>query len=303
MFHNLQTKLKKAVFDYRVRDILATPPIKYREAPISILSMTSHKDLRMYLIAVKSFYHWLGRGKIVILDDGTLGPEDRGCLTHHLVAPRFVSIKDISVGKLITGNCWERLALSLDLSVEDYVVQLDSDIVTTGPLDAVQQCIEHNQSFILGTRNSQEFSRLAEVSEVAGKNDAQSHIQIRCERALVDLPDSGNLYYVRGSAGFYGMGIGSSTRQNAEWFCDNMLRIVGPDFRQWGTEQVSANFLISNAPNARVMGFPDYACFGPLLPLGYGKLLHFIGSYRFDRGEYIRRSLQAIAQMRGEDRQ
>jgi hypothetical protein len=302
MFHNLQTKLKKAVFNYRVRDVLTTPPIEYREAPVSILSMTSHNDLRMYLVAVKSFYHWLGHGKIVILDDGTLDPEDRECLTHHLVAPKFVSIKDISVGKLITGNCWERLALSIDLSAADYVIQLDSDIVTTGPLDAVQECINQNRSFILGTRNNQEIYGLKEARAAAEKNDAHDHIQVRCERLLTELPDSETLRYVRGSAGFYGMAIGSTTRQHAEWFCDNMLRIVGADFRQWGTEQLSANFLISNTLNPRVMGFPDYACFGPLLPLGYGSLLHFIGTYRFDRGEYVRRSLQAIAQMKAKDR-
>ncbi len=301
MFFRLRTKLGKRIFDYRVREILATPPIEYRDAPISILSMTSHSDLRMYLIAVKSLYRWLGKGKIVIIDDGTLRPEDRECLTYHLVSPRFVALKDIALGTLIPGNTWERLALSIRLSAKDYVIQLDSDIVATGTLDAVRECIEENRSFILGTRNGQEFSGLSETAAEAAKNDAQSHIQVRCEGALVQLPNSGNLRYVRGSSGFYGLGVGATTQQFAEWFCDNMLKIIGPDFHKWGTEQLSANFLVANAPNARVIGFPDYACFGPPLPLGFGKLLHFIGSYRYDRGEYIRRSRQAIAQMKSAD--
>jgi hypothetical protein len=299
MLYRFRTKLKKRIFDHRIRGILKTPPIKYQEAPISILSMTCHTDVRMYLVAVKSLYHWLGKGKIVIIDDGTLNSEDRECLTHHLVAPIFVALKDIHLGKLIPGNTWERLALSVDLCAKDYVIQLDSDIVTTGPLDAVRDCIEQNRSFILGTRNGQNFSSLPEASAEAALNDAQSHIQIRSERALEQLPDSANLRYVRGSSGFYGLGIGATNRQFLEWFCESMLKIVGPDFHQWGTEQLSANFVVANAPNSRVMGFPDYACFGPLLPLGYGKLLHFIGSYRYDRGEYARRSHQAIAQMNG----
>src|SRR3546814_18986052 len=51
-----------------------------------------------YLVAAKSLHHHLKRGRMVIMDDGTLTDRDRSVLRQHLDNPRIISIRDIDTG-------------------------------------------------------------------------------------------------------------------------------------------------------------------------------------------------------------
>ena len=68
MLFRLRTTIKKKWFGIYCKNILSTPPLKIKEDGIVIVSMVSHSDLLMYLIAIKSFYNTLNRGKIVIIN-------------------------------------------------------------------------------------------------------------------------------------------------------------------------------------------------------------------------------------------
>src|SRR3546814_7643275 len=86
---------------------------------------------------------------MVIMDDGTLTDRDRSVLRQHLDNPRIISIRDIDTGPCPRGGTWERLLTILDLCADDYVIQLDSDTVTIGPVPHIQQAIAANSSFTL----------------------------------------------------------------------------------------------------------------------------------------------------------
>ena len=54
-----------------IADILETPPIVPRQDGVVLFSMIGTAVLLPYLVAVKSLWHQLGRGRIALLDDGT----------------------------------------------------------------------------------------------------------------------------------------------------------------------------------------------------------------------------------------
>ena len=54
------------------RRVLDLPPLEIREAPLTFVSMVSHRDLVMYLVAIRSLYAQIGEGTITIIDDGSL---------------------------------------------------------------------------------------------------------------------------------------------------------------------------------------------------------------------------------------
>lgn len=94
--------------------VLDTPAIVPTEDRLVIFSMIGTAVLLPYLVAVKSLYRQIGRGRIILLDDGTLTADDKTILAHHCGNPHIVSLDDVSTAPCPQGNCWERLLAILD---------------------------------------------------------------------------------------------------------------------------------------------------------------------------------------------
>src|SRR5262245_9260385 len=132
-----------------IAGVLETPPIVPRQDGLVIFSMIGTTVLLPYLVAVKSLWRELGRGRIAILDDGTLTAQDRALLAHHCGDPEFLRIDLVPTDPFPRGGCWERFLTILDRRDREYWIQLDSDTVTLGPIDEVADAIDRNRSFIL----------------------------------------------------------------------------------------------------------------------------------------------------------
>lgn len=285
MLFSLRRKLVRAWFDHQCRGILRTPPVETVDAPLTVVSMVSHADVRMYLVAMKSLYRRLGRGKIVAIDDGSLLPEDKALLAEHLKGMRTVPLASLDTGRCPRGGTWERLLLIMDLSETDYVIQMDSDTVATGPLPEVLDCVAQNRAFTLGTRMGQRFVTFDEATAAVAAVPG-GHVQIESERSLAQLADADKRRYVRGSSGFAGFARGGFDRARVEAFSQEMVAQLGQRWTEWGTEQVTSNYVVANSPDAMVLPYPKYACFDLDMDPGEASFLHFIGTNRFDRGVY-----------------
>ena len=150
-------KFQRGLHDLRCRQILTTAPLLIRDNGVKILSMVCHRDLIMYLVAAKSFYKKLGFGSFIVIDDGSLTASDRKILEHHLSLREIIHKDVISTVGCPKGGTWERLLKILDLTNSSYVIQLDADTLTLGPIEVVKQCVQDNASFTLGTREGQFF--------------------------------------------------------------------------------------------------------------------------------------------------
>ena len=81
------------------RAVLDTPPIVPADDGLVLFSMIGTRVLLPYLVAVKSLHAQLRKGRIVILDDGTLTDADRQILAAHLVllrAQRIAGLADLA---------------------------------------------------------------------------------------------------------------------------------------------------------------------------------------------------------------
>ncbi len=156
---DLRDKILRKVREFlhlrAARGVLATPPLVPREDGVILFSMIGTKVLLPYLVAIKSLHHQLGCGRIVILDDGSLTKADKAVLAHHLGAPEIRHIAEVDTADCPRGGTWERLLTLLDMRRENYVIQLDSDTVTLGPVPEIAEAIAQRRSFTLrGDANS-----------------------------------------------------------------------------------------------------------------------------------------------------
>src|SRR5579872_844777 len=132
MLDNFRGRLKKDRFNRLTRGILDTPPLDMADGPWAIISMVSNSDVPMYLLALKSLYRHLKRGKVTAIVDRDLPRESREILKHHVPGITLTDLEDIDTGICQRGGTWERLLYVLDHSRDEYTIQLDSDTLTFG---------------------------------------------------------------------------------------------------------------------------------------------------------------------------
>ena len=284
-----------------VRHILDTPPIEPKDDGVILFSMIGTAVLLPYLVAVKSLHRHLQRGRIMLLDDGTLTDADKAVLAHHVGNPQILTFADIDTAPCPKGNCWERLLAILDLRRDHYVIQLDSDTVTLGPAPEIEAAITQNRSFTLGggVEDVQHgFMTIPQmIREIYPNGPIYPHIQSVIESALRDVPGAEDLKYIRGCAGFAGFARSSFGRALAERFAVDAGKAVGPRFNEWGSEQAASNFVVANDPDPIQLPYDRYTNHWEEALPANPAFVHYIGTYRYDRGSYVASTERAIRQL------
>jgi len=292
------------------RSVLTTPPIRAGDDGVVLFSMIGTAVLLPYLVAVKSLRHHLGRGRVVILDDGTLTAADHAVLVQHLGDPRILSIAQVATGDCPQGGTWERLLTILDLRADCYVIQVDSDTVTLGDPVEVRAAIDSGRDFTLRGEAAAELRSAAAIAQDRAGIDPRGpglHVQDAAEAAIgsVAIPGQTDLRYVRGCSGFAGFAPGGAGRALAEGFSRAMDAAIGRDrWSRWGSEQVTSNFVVANGrdplllPYDRYLNFWNAALFGRNALPGDAAFVHFIGTYRFHGDAYLTATRRAIAALR-----
>ena len=275
------------------RQILDLPPLVIREAPLSIVSMVSHRDLVMYLVAMRSLYPRIGQGSITIVNDGSLTAADADILHRLLGGPQIIRADQIDTGACPRGGTWERLLHVLDLSSSRYVIQVDSDTITLAPLPEVIDAYRSNRSFTLATREGQRALTLDEASRAVLRSSSQ-HVQIVAEKSFSALRGFSECRYVRGCSAFAGFGKGAFTRARAERFSLAMIDLIGAKWREWGSEQVTSNFAIASSASPLLLPYPKYATYDTDVDAEECSFIHFIGTYRFRSNTYVRKSRDVV---------
>jgi FkbM family methyltransferase len=300
MFYRLRRSMNVKRFDHMIAGILETKPLVVKDAPWAIVSMVAKRDVPMYLVAMKSFYPKIGRGKIVAIIDRDMPQILRDTLSAHLVGIEFVILEDIPTEPCQRGGTWERLLYCLDRSETEYTIQLDADTLTMGDdLQEVLNCLETNRAFTMADG----FLRvsLAEAADLAQATPS-NYIGIASEAMFDRYPGKEDLYYIRGSSGFAGFAKGGFTRAAITKFHQEMEKLIGSErWREWGTEQCGSNFAVANSPDPLVLPYPDYASFDRVETWTRPKvkLFHFIGAFRFKENYYACKSQNVIAALHG----
>ncbi len=306
MIDRVVRKIREAGHLRTARAVLATPPIVPTDDRVVIFSMIGTRVLLPYLVAVKSLHAALGLGRIAILDDGTLSDSDKAVLAEHCGDPLIRSIADISTGHCPRGGCWERLLTLLDMTADDYVVQLDSDTVTIGAVPEVAAAIAANRSFTMlgdptadanGLLSLPDFMAVYHPGGSGIDPTGSAHVQASIEGHWDRYPDAAAHRYVRGSAGFTGFARGGvASPASAAAFSRAAADIVGAEkWTRWGSEQVASNFLVANSIDPVLLPYARYINYWNEPPAAGAAFLHFVGTHRYSTGEYRRRTRAAIA--------
>ncbi len=298
MLYNLRKGMSRARFNFQIRSVRDTPPMPVIDAAWSIVSLLGkpQPDILMYVLSMKSVYRKIGKGKIIVIADHDTLELCEPILMHHFPGIQFELLDDIDPGLCQRGGTWERLVYLVRRSQEEYVIQVDPDVLVTGnDINEVTDCIERNVAFTY----SDDHSSLKTLRDAAedSKRVASDYVGIALERSFTDWPCADRLKYVRGSSGFAGFARGGTSLSLLEDFHERMRRSLGSRWRDWGTEQSGSNFLIANSPDAAILPFPEYASFLPPYEFEHAKLLHFIGTNRFRNRFFVTQARRILGEL------
>jgi hypothetical protein len=272
--------------------ILKTPPVEGRDGGASVFSQLQHRDVLPYLVAAKSFAHYTGYGRFILLDDGSLTVDDRVLLRRHLPGIEFRAMSSVRYGALPVGGTWERLITITELAATDYVIQLDADTVTCGPLDDVHRCVAAGQSFSIMAGHS---AAMLPLATIAALSRPDRHVQIVAESRLNEIDPAIATRYGCGSSGFAGFRPDPQRRAALDRFSARMEELLGARWREWGTEQVASNFLVAHDPDGILLPYRRYRNFG-VEPLTEDvAFVHFFGTFRYEHGTYRRLARETAA--------
>jgi hypothetical protein len=292
MIDGIKRRINRAWFDFRCSGIYDTPPVKCNpDSNLVIVSQMHHPDMIMYLLAVKSFARFIQPREFLVVDDG-LHNEDKITLSKHLGTVRFILSDEVQLGSCPSGACWERIITLSKESENQYVIQLDADTLTLREPTEVLQCLTANRTFTLGT--GFDIVSFSEASKYAHQNTS-NHVQAHAERALTNFPRHETLKYVRGCAGFTGFAKGQLPKEMIEGFSIQMSKLIGPTkWSEWGSEQVTSNYMAANANGSVVLPVERYPFWEPGVQIDKAVFVHFFGTYRFDAGMYHQQARQLL---------
>lgn len=300
MFYQLKDKLNRYLFSRACKQIFNTPPvIATTNQPVAVLTLLQHKDVILFLIAIKTFAKQVALSKVFIINDGSLNNDDLMTLRKHIPIADVYDAKQFSEPLCPKGGCWERLLAIACFIDQFYIIQLDSDTLTLSDPDEVKDHIKTNTGFALGTWDNQKIESMSISSERVQKNvnpTPDAHVQMVAEAHFFKLDGSENLRYVRGCAGFSGFPKQSFNKQFIIDFSTKMEKEIGSKWHQWGSEQVMSNVVVANLDKTMVLPHPKYTdCKKMKLPDTC--FIHFIGECRFTSGTYARLAQKAINSM------
>ncbi|RIV88358.1 hypothetical protein D2V17_07725 [Aurantiacibacter xanthus] len=293
-------RLRERRFPGQIAGILATPPVTARADGLVLFSMIGTRVLLPYLVAAKSLHAQLDAGRFVILDDGTLTADDKALLAHHCDNPEIIPLASVDTGPCPRGGTWERLLTILDLRRDNYVIQFDSDTVTTGAVPEVTRSIAQNRSFTIRGDADAEIRPVAEIARRHAGNPTD-HVQAALEARMDELvvPSLADPYYVRGCSGFTGFAREAAGRALAVEFSQGAEALLGrAKWSEWGSEQVTSNFVVANAAAPLLLPYDRYMNFWDEGIPADVRVIHFIGTYRFHRGAYVAACRKVIADLR-----
>lgn len=297
MAAGIKTKLNKWWFDIATRSIYKTKTVRCDpQSGLVILSQLHSPDVTMYMLAAKSFARFIVPYRFIVVDDG-LSPKDRAVLANHFENISFIPVNSVNTGSCPRGGTWERLISIAELNATQYVIQLDADTLTLSRPDEVINAVMLNRSFTLGTWGGRETTNLVSASEYANQYPGE-HVQIKAESVFELFDDASDTRYVRGCSGFSGFSKNSLNVEKIETFSNLVASYIGDDkWREWGSEQVTSNFMIANSDNPLILPVERYPFWVPDLAINNVGLIHFVGSYRFSGGKYIDLARVVISQL------
>ncbi|RIV86275.1 hypothetical protein D2V17_09715 [Aurantiacibacter xanthus] len=280
-----------------IKAILDTPPIAPRDDGLVLFAEIGSAQLLPCLVAIKSLHARLGRGRVALLDDGTLIGSDRAVLAQHCGDPEII----VAPGSDDTGLSdlpgWRALATVLERRSSEYWLWLSGDGVTLGPVPEVERAVALNASFLMPQDQVPgEPIPLADFCRATYPDGpVDSEIAARLESRLGGIERPG-WRYLRSDSGLMGFAAGGPGLRSAAACRADLEQLVAPeDLCDADAARVAASLLLASENRTVILPHNRYGHASTASWDIGTSFLHFSDDARHADARYAEASQTAIA--------
>jgi hypothetical protein len=261
--------------------------------------MLCARDLRPYLLAVKSFLRFYDDLAVVIHEDGTVTEEDRAVLRNHLPGCRIIPStvarehaekvlgRDSYLFHIRGVDCFYQRMIDTELwSKTKKRMIMDADVlVLRRPQEVVDWIHGEKPSFVMGQPNLN-WSPDTPMPPPPQDAPVQSLFKYKLGE-ISDRLQAPKLFLEGGTGGFYGC--------TEELRLEQIERVArafqdsGVPLDRWGSEQCAVIYLLTISGAFR-LNHDYYFNYNPAFreKIGDAHLVHFFGLFRYHGGVYTR---------------
>ena len=243
-----------------IQGILNTPPITSRDDGLVLFAEISSAQLLPCLVAIKSLHARLGRGRVALLDDGTLIGSDRAVLAQHCGDPEIILAPGSDDTVFPDLPAWRALGTVIERRSSEFWLWLPAESVTLGPVPEVEQAIAINASFLMAGEQAldeplslEDFCHAA-YPEGPTDRDIAGHLESRL--GGIERP---GWRYVQGNGGLMGFAAGGPGPRSAGACRADLERLIATeDLRQAEAAKVAANLLLASESRTVILPHDRY---------------------------------------------
>ena len=259
--------------------------------------MVSERDLRLYVIAVKSLLRFCPPMSVIVHSDGTLTRESIDRLKRHIPGCQIVDAPDADARAAATlgSNSLLSRYRCIDVSYRRLIdselwtttrkrIMMDSDVlVLRRPARLIEWILGEHQPFLFG--NPEPHTTVPTVTD-----SAREHVQTIFRSRLPEISDAlgrPKVFLQNAGACLYGCTGELGLSQIERLICTALD--LGVPMQRWGGEQCVVNYLLATSgataldPERCVDFHPDNVD-----AVRNAAIVHFPVTYRFHRNVYAR---------------
>lgn len=211
-----------------IAGVLDTPPVAGRADGLVLFAPIGCATLLPAMVALKSLWHPLRRGRVALLDDGTLTAEDRAVLAHHFADPQILDAETVRGTGFPAGRGWASLLAMLDGRSGEYWLRVTHDTVTLGDVPEITAAIGANRS----------------LTDLAPGDGPHAPVPFP-DIFETSSPNADRWRYVDAGGGLLGLAAGQTGRGPAEAALA-LLPASAPRHAATETQRRAAGFVIAN---------------------------------------------------------
>ncbi|WP_420933459.1 hypothetical protein ACOJR9_13500 [Alteromonas sp. A081] len=298
LIRNIRQKINTIFYNQVAANVLQTSPVDLASnSDTVVVSQLYHNALYMSIVALKTFILNFGKCDLHIINDGSLTESDLNLLKAHFPNCTIVNFSDINMNGCPSGGCWERLCYILSINREKYVIQVDTDTLTTNAIQEVIEAARSNIAFTIGDPNFMQPMSLESLRKFAESKNSLL-IQHIAEAQLIKIKGLSLNSYIRGCAAFTGFPQGTDLITRVKTLSTQMENILGDRWLEWGSEQFASNVMISSCQDSFVLPWPKYQNYGYPPHKGSEEevaVYHFIGSNRHSDSHITKKTKEWLA--------
>ena len=258
----------------------STQPVVQGKLPFILLSVGQKRDAIPYLVAVRSFARHANPQRVATICSRSIDRRNRKTFCACTLQIELRDAIEFTDPRIPKAGKLERLSAIAGYASESCIRQTDSDNAKVNSVPEAVEAVISGTAFVLGGGPNEGPLALVQTFEQAKAIEVSwGKTQELADIKMAELDRPADEKYVRSCSGSTGFPRSADMLLKLFAYSVEMRHLAGDRWAEWGTEQVTSNYLVANSQGVKILPLRKYG--KPNYATSEMAFFHFIGYTRY----------------------